>query len=140
MLVFYLFVMTATHTHGNNLFFSMIYLVSLVLGIIIIPNFVIVPQAILELQAAGKTPSHNLIPEIHSFNLNFRESNVIIKNKTIKYESPLYRAQSLKICEADQTSQIFRPSDLYVGESLGEGFYGEVLKVQRNTSTRKKIK
>lgn len=60
--------------------------------------------------------------------------NVLIKNETIKHESPLYRAQSLKICEAEQTSQIFRPSDLIVGESLGEGFFGEVLKVIRNFS------
>lgn len=57
--------------------------------------------------------------------------NFMIKNEAIKHESSLYRAQSLKICETDQTSQIFRPSDLIVGESLGEGFFGEVLKVKQ---------
>ena len=54
--------------------------------------------------------------------------NVSIKRDFLKGESPLHRAQSLKVVETS-SNQIFRPSDLVIGECIGDGFFGEVIKV-----------
>ncbi|XP_066921912.1 LIM domain kinase 2-like isoform X2 [Clytia hemisphaerica] len=68
------------------------------------------------------------IGDIHSQIPEEDDVNVSIKRDFLKGESPLHRAQSLKVVETS-SNQIFRPSDLVIGECIGEGFFGEVSKI-----------
>lgn len=41
----------------------------------------------------------------------------------------MVRSESLRVDSGDRTHRIFRPSDLIHGEVLGQGFFGQAVKV-----------